>query len=68
MQYLVVYTSNPNMFVDDGLYITNAAGNKWHPNFGFGALDAEAIVTRARYWTNVPSQVTGSGTIIPGSV
>ena len=32
-----------------GLYVSS--------QFGFGAIDAEAIVTRARTWTNVPSQL-----------
>lgn len=33
--------------------------------FGFGAIDAEAMVTRALHWTNVPSQITA--TVIPST-
>ena len=31
--------------------------------FGFGVIDAEAMVTRARHWINVPSQLEDS--VIP---
>ena len=40
----------------DGDWFTNGGGLKVSPKFGFGALDAEAMVTRARRWINVPSQ------------
>jgi hypothetical protein len=69
IQYLIVYTSDT----------TKLKGGKWHINghglkvshqFGFGAIDAEAMVTRARYWLTVPQRTscfirpyTTSGTI-----
>ena len=54
--YLVVFTSNPTV-TTGGSYITNAAGIKVSRDFGFGVLDAEAMVTRARHWINVPPQI-----------
>ena len=63
VQYLIVYTSNRDKLVG-GNWVTNGGGLKVSPKFGFGAIDAEAMVTRARRWINVPSQrsaeITGS--------
>ena len=39
------------------LWMTNGAGMRVSSQFGFGVIDAEAMVTRARVWTNVPSQL-----------
>ena len=55
IQYLIVYTSNPNL-TNTSLYSTNGAGLRVSREFGFGAMDAEAMVTRARHWINVPTQ------------
>ena len=55
MQYLIAYTSNPDILTGDD-WVTNAAGLRVSHHFGFGAIDAEAMVTRARHWTNVPEQ------------
>ena len=51
VQYLIAYTSNSANL--EGEIITNGAGLKVSNQFGFGAIDAEALVTRARYWTPV---------------
>ena len=56
MQYLLVYTSNTASLVG-GDFTTNAHGLRFSRKFGFGALDAEAMVTRARSWIPVPRQV-----------
>ena len=37
--------------------VTNGAGLRVSHQFGFGAIDAEAMVTRAQRWINVPEQV-----------
>ena len=55
VQYLIVYTSNPDILTVDDL-ATNGAGLNFSHHFGFGAIDAEAMVTRARHWINVPEQ------------
>ena len=55
VQYLIAYTSNRDKLVG-GNWFTNGGGLKVSPKFGFGAIDAEALVTRARRWINVPAQ------------
>ena len=55
VQYLIVYTSNPSK--TDDLYVKNGAGILTSREFGFGVMDAEAMVTRARSWVNVPPQL-----------
>lgn len=57
IQYLFVYTSNPSKLLD-GEWARNGAGLNVSHKFGFGAIDAEAMVTRARRWTNVPPQLS----------
>ena len=56
VQYLIVYTANPLLTTSDGL-IFNGAGLAVSEQFGFGVMDAEALVTRARHWINVPPQL-----------
>ena len=55
VQYLIVYTSDTTK-LKGGEWTTNGAGLRVSSQFGFGAIDAEAIVTRARNWINVPVQ------------
>ena len=55
VQYLIAYTSNPDVLTGDD-WVTNGAGLRVSHHFGFGAIDAEAMVTRARYWSTVPPQ------------
>ena len=57
VQYLIAYTSNPDILTGDD-WVTNGGGLRVSHHFGFGAIDAEAMVTRARQWTNVPEQYT----------
>ena len=64
MQYLIVYTSNHEL-LNDGEWQTNGAGLKVSHKFGFGAIDAEAMVTRAKRWINVPAQ--HNVTVIPST-
>ena len=55
IQYLIVYTSDTTK-LKGGEWTINGAGRNVSSQFGFGAIDAEAMVTRAKNWTNVPSQ------------
>ena len=57
VQYLLAYTSNPDILTGND-WVTNGAGLKVSHHFGFGAIDAEAMITRARHWINVPEQHT----------
>ena len=57
VQYLIVHTSRHDKLNDPYEHGTrNGAGLTFSRYFGFGAVDAEALVTRARYWENVPPQ------------
>ena len=59
IQYLIVYTANPNILSRAG-WKMNGAGRQFHLKFGFGAIDTEAMVTRAKHWVTVPAQVTST--------
>ena len=61
VQYLIAYTSNPDLLVG-GAFITNGGNLRVSHSFGFGVMDAEAIVTRAKHWINVPGQEVESAT------
>ena len=63
IQYLIAYTSNSGPLLTDSNHFVNGAGLTVSHQFGFGAIDAEAMVTRAQRWTNVPEQMSDS--IIP---
>ena len=57
VQYLIVYTSKSDGFrTYRDKWRTNGAGLRYNHQFGFGIADAEAMVTRAKYWVNVPPQ------------
>ena len=55
VQYLIAYTSDRDS-LSSADWHTNGAGLKVSHKFGFGAIDAEAMVTRAKRWINVPAQ------------
>ncbi|CAI8044887.1 Proprotein convertase subtilisin/kexin type 6, partial [Geodia barretti] len=52
VQYLIAYTANPHLTA--GPLTRNGAGLAVSRQYGFGVMDAEAMVTRARQWINVP--------------
>ena len=52
VQYLIAYTANPQLTA--GPLTRNGAGLAVSHQYGFGVMDAEAMVTRARHWINVP--------------
>ena len=58
VQYLIAYTSDPTPFQWSSVWSSNGAGLMVSHEFGFGAIDAEAMVTRAQHWSNVPQQMT----------
>ena len=59
VQYLLVYTSNPH-YPHEEHWITNGAGLRVSHLFGFGVIDATALVNRARNWISVPPRVNCS--------
>ncbi|XP_076443592.1 uncharacterized protein LOC143282043 isoform X2 [Babylonia areolata] len=55
MQHIVVETAKPdNLHAQD--WVINGAGKKVSHSFGFGLMDASAMVAVARNWTTVPEQ------------
>ena len=55
MQHLVVRTSTTEHLHSDD-FIMNAVGRKISHKFGYGLLDALALVNLARKWKTVPPQ------------
>ncbi|XP_026786123.1 furin (paired basic amino acid cleaving enzyme) a [Pangasianodon hypophthalmus] len=55
MQHLVVRTSNPTHLITND-WKTNGVGRKVSHSYGYGLLDAAAIVAQAKNWTNVGPQ------------
>ena len=64
VQHIVVRTAKLTSPVDDG-WRTNGAGFHFNHKFGFGRLDADAMVEMAKTWTSVPAQriCTGAASI-----
>jgi len=57
MQHIVVLTSNPApLFAGARDWTTNGVGRNVSHIFGFGLMDAGAMVTLAKKWTPVPDQ------------
>ncbi|CAL1266925.1 unnamed protein product [Larinioides sclopetarius] len=57
MQHIVVRTANPaNLFARD--WATNGIGRNVSHSFGYGMMDAHAMVKLARIWKTVPEQKT----------
>ncbi|KAI8035334.1 furin-like protease 2 isoform X2 [Drosophila gunungcola] len=56
MQYLVVYTSRPAPLEKEGGWTLNGVKRKYSHKFGYGLMDAGAMVSLAEQWTSVPPQ------------
>ncbi|CAG0895477.1 unnamed protein product [Darwinula stevensoni] len=56
MQYLVVMTSRPEPLQREGGWVTNGVNRQVSHMFGYGLMDAEALVNLAERWTTVPPQ------------
>ncbi|CAI2293279.1 unnamed protein product [Caenorhabditis sp. 36 PRJEB53466] len=55
IQHLIVHSSNASAITSVPL-TTNGAGLRFHPNVGFGLLDAFKMVKKATTWKNVVEQ------------
>ncbi|XP_014666816.1 PREDICTED: furin-like [Priapulus caudatus] len=55
LQHIVVRTANPTYLTSDD-WVVNGVGRKVSHSFGYGLMDATAMVQQALNWTNVPSQ------------
>lgn len=56
MQYLVVLTSRAGPLEKESGWITNGVHRKVSHKFGYGLMDAAALVNLAEKWTTVPPQ------------
>lgn len=55
MQHIVVRTAKPdNLYARD--WLTNGVGRNVSHSFGYGMMDANAMVQLARHWVSVPQQ------------
>ena len=57
MQHLVVLTARKNFLYDKRnqfRWVMNGVGLEYNHLFGFGSLDAAAMVTLAKDWSTVP--------------
>ncbi|PIK61372.1 putative proprotein convertase subtilisin/kexin type 5 isoform X1 [Apostichopus japonicus] len=54
LQYIIAETAKHEHL--DGQWVTNGAGYKVSHRYGFGLMDAEAMVLLARDWINLPQQ------------
>jgi len=60
VQHIIVLTSRsePMKSVRSSDWAVNGAGRDVSHLYGFGLMDATAMVSRARHWETVPKQVT----------
>lgn len=56
MQHLVVLTSRYDALKREPGWQTNAVGRRFSHKFGYGLMDASAMVRLAKNWKNVPAQ------------
>ena len=56
MQHLVVATSRPEPLRWESGWLINGVGRKYSHKFGYGLMNAEAMVRLAEVWTPVPVQ------------
>ena len=56
VQHLVVRSSSSERLEDNPGWQTNAAGLRFNSRFGFGLMDAEAMVVAAKKWRGVGEQ------------
>lgn len=69
VQHIIVLTSRKD-HLQSPSWITNGAGLQFSHRFGFGVLDAAAIVNRALHWVPVPERLNCSvrATGLPKSI
>jgi len=56
MQYLVVMSSKPGPLMRESGWLRNGKGRQFNHKFGYGLMDAGAMVDLAERWKNVPLQ------------
>jgi hypothetical protein len=56
MQHLVLRTANPQPLMNNPGWSLNGVGRRISNKFGYGLMDAGALVRLAEKWTTVPEQ------------
>ena len=56
MQHIVVQTANPEPLLKEDGWFTNGVGRKFNHKFGYGLMDASAMVDLAQNWPGIASQ------------
>lgn len=56
VQHVIVNTSRIDGLEGSEAVTTNGAGFSYHPYFGFGLMNASALVSSAKHWKNIPRQ------------
>uniref|UniRef100_A0A915LH37 P/Homo B domain-containing protein n=1 Tax=Meloidogyne javanica TaxID=6303 RepID=A0A915LH37_MELJA len=56
MQHIVLRTANPNPLLNNPGWAINGVGRRISNKFGYGLMDAGALVKLARVWQTVPEQ------------
>ncbi|XP_014239147.1 neuroendocrine convertase 1-like isoform X1 [Trichogramma pretiosum] len=65
VQHLVVYSSNYAALRRNPGWFKNSIGFWFNPRFGFGLMDAHALVLASSNWTNVPVKTICEVTSVP---
>lgn len=61
VEHLIVQTARKDKLnAGDASWIINGAGFRVSDMFGFGVIDAEAIVHRGIHWETVPPRISNS--------
>ncbi|KAI1730793.1 subtilase family domain-containing protein [Ditylenchus destructor] len=55
-QHIVLRTANPTPLLNNGGWSINGVGRRISNKFGYGLMDAGALVKLAKVWTTVPEQ------------
>lgn len=56
MQHIVLRTANPTPLLNNPGWSVNGVGRRISNKFGYGLMDAGAIVRLAKVWVTVPEQ------------
>jgi proprotein convertase subtilisin/kexin type 5 len=56
LQYLVVVSSNPKPLLQEQGWSMNGVGRQFSHKFGYGLMDADAMVQMAQSWKTLPPQ------------
>ena len=56
MQHIVLLTANPKPLLNEPGWMTNGVGRQYSLKFGYGLMDADAMVELAQMWPGAGQQ------------